>query len=352
MKEKNIIKIWIIIGAIFFTSSIFLIIALFFVVNNDALHGLNNNSKKQNLPNLYTTNLVPNRIDGMPVETGKENLIPIAIMMDNHTDARPIAGLEYAHLVYEAEAEGGITRYLAFFTLNKPIDKIGPIRSARPYFVDWAHELSAVYVHCGGSPEALVKIAQDNVIDLNEFYNENIFWRDENRVKSHDLFTSTEKLKKFLDKKNLEYGKYFAWKFENEKKIDSYPKQLNIEIKFRDENYQVSWKYDAKKNNYQRFLGSQAHITEKGSQIYTKNLIIQYASAEEIDNELRLRMNHIGEGKAKICLNGSCQDGVWKKQNKTARTRYYNTTDNEIYFNPGTIWVEVVRPEIEVNIIN
>lgn len=289
-------------------------------------------------------------IDGVFVEPGEENPQPVALMIDNHFEARPSAGLAKANLVIEAEAEGGITRYLAVYVFDEVVEKIGPIRSARPYFVDWANEYTAVYGHCGGSPEALVKIVQDGILDLNEFYNGQYFWRDENGVPSHNLYTSSENLKSYTSRNEMDKGAFLPWKYKNDLAKEERAVSSEIIVKYRIRSYIAMWRYDLENNNYIRYLGGATHKDSSGEIITAKNILIQVVPAEEIDNELRLRMEHIGYGDAKICLDGKCSDGIWEKPSSQARTRFYYESGDEVELNRGNTWINVVRPEVEVTV--
>ena len=288
-------------------------------------------------------------VDGVLVPEGEENYFPLAVVIENHTEARPQAGLSKANLVIEAEVEGGITRFLAFFADNKKPDRIGPIRSARPYFVDWAKGLSSLYVHVGGSPEALAKIIKGNVLNLNEFYNEKYFWRDVINVAPHNVFTSGENLDKYLTKKGLEKGDFIVWEFKDESDFDNRGDTANISIDFERDMYEVEWKYDKDENSYIRFMAGELHKDESGEIIKAKNVAIAYIQAEVIDSEFRLKMDNIGDGRAVLCLDGDCNEGIWKKLSSTSRIRFYDNSGNEIKFNRGITWIEVVRPEIEVS---
>jgi len=289
---------------------------------------------------------LPRSIDGYPVPAGQENLFPVAIVIDNHPDGRPAFGLSEANLVYEAEAEGGITRYLAFFANNEEVKKIGPIRSARPYFVDWVKEMSALFVHCGGSPEALAKAYKENIFDFNEFYQGSYFWRDSQRPCPYNIFTSTLNLKKYLESKNLTEGKFLSWQFKEEAPVSAEPK--DIEIGFKSPDFVVKWKYDEINNEYIRYLAGEVQFDGQGSsEIRAKNIIVQSEEAKVLDKELRLKIETLGSGQAVICLDGGCREGEWQKSSLSARTRYY-INGEEVKFNPGKIWIEIVRPELEI----
>lgn len=293
-------------------------------------------------------NCARRNIDGVYVEPGQENFYPIAAIVENHVDARPQSGLARANLVIEAEAEGGITRYLAVYADGSEIKEIGPIRSARPYFVDWARELSALFIHCGGSPEALVKIARENVFDLNEFYNGTYFWRDKSRPAPHNIYTSIENLNGYLESKKAGEGEYLSWQFKDDAALPEGETGKNVKIKFKTPDYYVDWVYDKESNGYIRYLAGQIHKDAEGEEIKAKNVIVMHVKAEVIDDELRLKMEHIGSGKAIVCLDGKCEEGSWEKKSGLARTRFYNSNGEEFKFNAGTVWIEAVRPEREV----
>ncbi len=371
-------RLWLIIGCSFFIILLtFFLIIRFSDCNNKIVNsGLSEENKDINPCLNGQTDVSCSRraIDGVYVKSGEENFYPLAVVIENQIDARPQAGLAQANLVYEVEAEGGITRFLAVFASQSDIAKIGPVRSARPYLVDWAEELSALLVHCGGSPEALVKITQDDINDFDEFYHGGYFWRDISRPAPHNIYTSSANLTKYLqdnkftplnkavdpvrnkflngasdtDLTGLTQGSFLSWKFKDDLALDLRSASSTIKIAYRAPDYSVEWRYNKKNNDYTRYLAGEVHRNESRQVIKAKNIIIEYVNAEVIDNELRLKMDNLGTGKAVVCLDGECQDGRWEKPTSTSRTRFYNRAGVEFEFNAGKTWVEVVRPEIEV----
>lgn len=343
--RKN--KKWIIISYI---SIILFIFLIFFIYINIQKFYPNIIFSENNAKKIVLTcpDCVRRNIDGVYVKKEESNYIPIAIMIDNHIDARPSFGLSKANLVYESEAEGGITRYLAIYATNENIEKIGPVRSARPYYVDWAQEFSALYAHCGGSPEALVQIAKNNILDLNEFYKTSYFWREKSVKAPHNIYTSLEKLKNYEKYKNRKEAKYFSWIFKDDKLPKSNSLNNQININFRNSLYEVKWKYDIINNNYIRYLNKEIHRDHDNSEIRAKNIILQYVESRIVDDKLRLEISTIGEGKALICLDGECKDGKWIKKNKSTRVRFYNEENNEFEFNAGNIWIEIIRDTNDV----
>lgn len=293
-------------------------------------------------------NLIRRNIDGVYVAEGEENHYPVAVMIDNHKDARPASGIAKANLVIEAEAEGGVTRYFAVFASGEKIDEIGPIRSARPYFVDWAEGLSALYVHVGGSPDALDKIISDRVYDMNEFFKGSYFWRDTTRKKPHNVYISTDNLNKYLETKKLSVGDFTPWQFKDDEVKEYLPATSStIKINYRIKDFIVEWKYEPENNNYVRYLSGEMYKDKDGTVVTAKNVVVQYTRADVVDDKSRLDMGVVGKGKALVCLDGKCEAGTWKKATKKDRTRFF-VGDNEVAFNAGLTWVNVARTYYKV----
>lgn len=137
---------------------------------------------------------VPSKLMGIKVDPAELNKKIMTVVIENHPDARPQSGLDKASIVYETLAEGGITRFLAVFQENE-VAEIGPVRSARIYFLDWVLEYDALFAHIGGNIAALDQIGPLKIQDINQFYNANYFWRDNSRVAPHNVYTTTDKLR-------------------------------------------------------------------------------------------------------------------------------------------------------------
>ncbi len=348
MKNKKII--WIFITILFLLLSLILFFFTYKIITSPN-YFQNKILNRQNYDlgvEKNTDNFISRYIDGVLVEAEQENIYPLGIMIDNHLDARPSSGLAKANLVIEAEAEGSITRYLAFFASGEEIKKIGPIRSARPYFIDYARELSALYTHVGGSPEALALMKKNNTLHINEFYNGEYFWRDENSFAPHNVYSSTANLYSYLELKELEVGKFFPWLYKDDLNKDKRPATSTISINFGYDEYNVIWQYDYANNSYIRYLGGEIHREIDNQIISTKNIAITKVNGMVIDELMRLKMGTIGTGTAIVCLDGQCQEGTWKKDSATARLRFYSKEGSEFMFNRGTTWIEIVRPEKEI----
>lgn len=286
------------------------------------------------------------RMDGVIVPTPDANKYPVAVMIENLVDARPQHGLSKAQVVYETVVEGNITRFMALFAGNEA-DEIHPVRSSRPYYLEWLSEYDAVYAHCGGSQEALEAISGFKLKDLNEMGGgSQYFWRGEG-VAPHDLYTSTKLLNLAVRDMKLDTvkPKYDSWKFKDQLRKENRPASgQEINIGFLGD-YAVQYKYDPETNTYLRF--SPAEVPQKDalddSQLAPKNVVILHVPKEEVvDDYGRLSLIVTGEGKLEIFRDGELVEGTWKKAERTDRTKFYDTTGAEIKLDRGQTWVTVV----------
>lgn len=318
---------------------------------NDSILKLENVSNKK-VEEDKCENCYINPLTG--VEQKQEFGIPVAIVIDNHIDARPPVSLSEAHIVYELPVEGSITRYLAVYDSGQDLDKIGPVRSARPYMLDYVQELSALFVHVGGSPQALVDIAKDNIFNLNEFYHGDLFIRDENRPRPHHVFIDFENIKDYIEIQDKEKVSFFSWNFkENEESVNNDDNNednnldTNINIDFGSNAYEVNWVYDFKNNNYLRNLNDRVHVDNSNIDIKAKNIIIQKVNSKVLDEKLRLKIDTISEGEAVICFEAQCREGTWEKEGPKSRTRYY-IDGKELNFSVGNFWIEILDQNAEL----
>ncbi len=266
-----------------------------------------------------------------------------AVMVENSADAWPLAGIDDAFLVIEAPVEAGIPRFETFFAADQTTEKIGPVRSARPYYLDWAEEFGAVYAHVGGSPDALNLIAAGDLWDLNEFWNGQYFWRSPNRYAPHNTYTSTELLNKVLTAKKAtapEFN-YGLWTFKDDSPTEN-PSDSDLNLEAGSLAYGLSWKYDQEKNNYLRWQGSVEDKVEDGDKIYANNVAVVYTAISVIDSVGRREIETIGEGEALVLQDGKKIPAVWKKESANDRLRFFSEDGKEIKWNAGKTWIEVV----------
>jgi len=305
------------------------------------------------LPLLQFRNIYRNvsaLVGGAGSEANKKIGIPFAVVIDNHSLARPVEGLQDASIVYEVIVEGDITRFMAIFDNTISTEQIGPVRSARPYLVDWAQEWDSMFFHSGGSPEALALLKENFGSNINEISADGkYFWRDTLRLKPHNLFTSSDLMREAIkDKRFQDEVKINQWLFKDDLSSELLPENTDdIVIDFSVPQYSVQYKYNRQKNNYIRFLDSEYHRTGKEIQLTAKNVVVQYVEHTILDEEGRLKVTTTGKGKAVIYQDGKKINGFWQTKNK--RTRFYNAINEEILFNRGSIWVEVVFEGVKMS---
>ncbi len=297
-------------------------------------------------------NLTTNALDGTEVKSDLANRHPLAIIIENHPDSRPQFGLDKASLIYEAITEGGITRYMAVYG-PREAEKVGPVRSLRTFFLDWAWEYNAFLAHVGGNIDALDRVPVEGALDLDQFgVGEKAYWRIPQAGKAieHTMYTSTLKLYQVAEEKGFSLTADFdALDFLKNKKVEGASSQ-KITIDFSSASYKVSYQYDASSGTYLRSLGGFAHKdAATGNQLAPTNVIVQSVLRTHTPtriNEESWTFDTIGEGEALVFYGGKAIKATWRKQDLKSRTRFYDEDDNEIKFLPGQFWYEIVPPEV------
>ncbi|CAN5170399.1 DUF3048 domain-containing protein [soil metagenome] len=305
-----------------------------------------------------TPTLLPSKLNGALVAEGSEALRPLAVMIENHVDARPQSGLSRASVVYEATAEGGITRFMALFNDPRTSVRVGPVRSARPYFVDFATEYKAFYAHVGGNATALDQIKATGVYDLDQFgLGEPTYKRDFSRnvATEHTMYSGTDKLWNAATtiKKWGTNAEYESWKFTDDGDAKLRPATQSITVNFSTPSFLVDWQYNPTTNVYVRSMGGKPHIDAiDGQGISAKVVVLQSVTRSAHTtriNEHGWLMKLTGTGSAQIFQNGTVTQATWKKTG-SERTRYYNSANEEIAFVRGLIWVAMVHSDVPVTV--
>jgi len=306
---------------------------------------------------------------------------PLGVMIENHVEARPQSGLSQADVVYEAVAEGGITRFLAIFYCGASAQDVivGPVRSARTYYLDLVSEYGdyPLYAHVGGANKAGPSNALGQIgdygwlakgNDLNQFsIGFPVFWRDYERMghpvaTEHTMYSTTDKLWEVAQKRGLtavdDEGNrwdenFVAWKFKKEAGSEARGDVNQIEFSFWSGHpeYSVRWQYDQEKNEYRRFNGGQPHLDlDNDQQLKAKVVVVQFMKERGPINELKhLLYQTIGSGKAIVFQDGQAIQARWTKKSRQSRTIFTDSRGREIEFNPGPIWIEIVPMGREVS---
>jgi hypothetical protein len=281
-------------------------------------------------------------IDGSPLTQADVATRYMTVTIDNVDDALPQSGVASAPLVYEAPVEGGLTRLLLVFPRDMgEILKIGPVRSARPYFIDWAREFDAVFAHVGGSPDALEKIQATPLRDLDEYANSTNFWRDLARKAPHNVYTSSLLLEKAFEKKNGKDLVLTPWEYKKDAALADRGENGAVIIPY--EKLGFSWKYDATTNTYLRYNRTKLQKDADGKQVAAKNIVIMYTDVEILDEVGRREIKTIGKGKVEIHRDGKIVTGTWHKEGAASRTVFLDQDGESIPMNAGTTWIQVVE---------
>jgi hypothetical protein len=300
---------------------------------------------------------VPAPLTGLPVDAERASRNPVALMIDDHPDARPQSGLSSADVVWHAPAEGGIPRYLAIWQSRMLGSDIGPVRSARVYFVLWAAEWNALYGHSGGSPQALALLADkgggEYVFDANEFrYGGGAFGRVDTRSAPHNVYTDAQRMRRLgirlgAEDRPLEP----VWTFGPDAPLEERPEGGSIKIPYP--HNVVSYAYHRESNTYRRDVSGEKGQIDAATdrQIAPKNVVIMHVRFIQTgDSKHRLEGDIIGTGPAEIATNGRIIRGTWEKDGDTDPTRFFDADGQPVMFTAGQTFIQVVPTNLDVTI--
>ena len=301
---------------------------------------------------------------------------PLAVMIENHEEARPQSGLSRADVVYEIVAEGGITRFMGIFYCGAAAKSLSlaPVRSARTYFLPWVLEYDALYNHVGGAgrcedptvderAKALCQIDTYKIKDMDQFgisfptCYRNYDRLDREVATEHTMVCATDKLyalaatRKWtnVDAKGVSWDKNFvSWKFKDEAKDadrGDAPAISFVSWKGYEKSYGVRWDYDKATNTYKRFNGGVAHMDlETKEQLSAKAIAIMFAKETgPVDEHAHLLYANTGSGEGIFFQEGKNTKIIWKKATRNDRTLFYDaSTNKEIVINKGQLWIEML----------
>lgn len=306
---------------------------------------------------------------------------PLVVMIENHKEARPQSGLSSADIIYEAVAEGGITRFATVFYC-KDAPYVGPVRSARMYFINLiqAYGDNPLYAHVGGANTPgpanalgyLSDIGWSSYNDMNQFsvpfpY----FWRDyerlPNRATEHTVYSSTSKLWQYakdnrkltnVDADGVSWDKNFTpWKFQDDAALADRGTVNKIDFGFWSmfaSDYSVTWNYDKASNSYSRVDGGAPHLDKNtGKQITSKDVIVLFAKESPANDGYEgghILYKTTGTGDALVFQNGKAIEATWSRTEVTDNLKFTdNQTGKEISMVRGQIFVEMLPIGNKVN---
>ena len=281
---------------------------------------------------------------------------PFAVMIDNHSDAWPQSGLNQAYMVYEIIVEGGETRLMALFK-GVDLDKIGPVRSARHYFIDYAMENDAIYVHFGQSPQAQSDIKKYSIDDINGIAEDGTtFWRVKDKAAPHNAVTSTEKLLESAKSKN------YRTTSTEESVLNYVVDEVNLEeglaadtITIPHSDLQtVTYEYDKENKVYVRYArGEEQTDWDTDEPVTTKNIIITFCNnytLSDSENKGRQGLRNIGTFDGYYITNGRAIQIQCIKNARDEKTIYQDMNGKEIQVNDGNTFVNICPTSADVEI--
>ena len=304
---------------------------------------------------------VASKLTGVQVELSLNDRPVTGVMLENSVDARPQSGLSDAGIVFEAIAEGGITRFLALYQVEQPT-LIGPIRSARPYYVQWAAGFDAAYTHSGGSGEALSLIRTLGLNDMDHGNYPNSFDRVSNRYAPHNVYTSMARLDSL--RSSLGFNKSVFEPFvriaeepeedeaavadnETEVKKTAKPKTVKkaskIDFNISGPLYNTSYSYDVDSNTYARKMAGIKHLDEKsGKQIKPSVLIALITTQGFHSDGVHTTYKTTGTGSILLFQNGEVIEGKWSKSSSSASLKFTTNAGKSLELQPGQTWITAI----------
>lgn len=279
---------------------------------------------------------------------------PIAVMIDNHQDAWPQAGLNKAYMVYEIVVEGGETRLMALFK-GADVSKIGPVRSSRHYFLDYAMENDAIYAHFGWSPQAESDIKRFSINNINGLIESSkTFWRVSDKYSPHNAVTSTKALLEVAQAKKYRTtsdAKSVLNYTTHEVKLEEGQEALSVTIP-HSTLQTVRYEYDAENKIYKRYARNKAQKDwDTGDAITTKNIIITFCdnyTLDDSENKGRQGLYNIGTFDGYYITNGKAIKIKCTKTARDVKTVYKDLNGNEIKVNDGNTFVNICPKDANV----
>jgi len=286
------------------------------------------------------------------VKMMEKNNRPIAVMIDNDgPSSRPQIGLESAYMIYEVIVEGGASRIMALFKDSSQVSKVGPVRSSRHYFLDYALEHDAMYCHAGWSPKAANDISALGVNNINGIMgNDGVnFYRDYTYDKTwHNLYTDVNKVYEYaVDKKDYRDKtevKHTAYNNEDTDLPAEAAAALDISVPYSTM-YRVAYKYNAESKNYTRYIGQNEHMSQTGDALTAKNIIIcpvRNYDLPDVEDKGRQDVETVGNGSGYYITNGKMVEINWSKASRKEKTIYTLADGTELKLNPGNTYVQIV----------
>jgi hypothetical protein len=285
---------------------------------------------------------VPSTLTGVPVAPEVNQRPVTGVMIENSLAARPQSGLSEAGVVFEAIAEGGITRFLALYQDTQPAD-IGPVRSARPYFVKWALGFDAGYAHVGGSPQAMADIRALGVKDLDQFANSGAYRRVTTRSAPHNVYTTMANLNALEASKGYTTSTYTGFARSKKATPAKVPTAKTVDLGISSALYNVHYDYIAATNTYNRSEGGAPHMDANGNKQISPSVVVALVVPFSIASDGKHSVYQtIGSGQAFVFQDGNVTIGTWTKTSEKTQITFTDSAGKPLLLNPGQTWISAV----------
>lgn len=270
-----------------------------------------------------------------------------AVMIENSPDARPQSGIKQAQVVYEAIAEGGITRFLCLYQQNTP-GTIGPVRSLRMYYLDWAAPYQASIVHVGGSLYSLQEVQNGQYRNIDIENHRGYSWRASDRYAPHNVYTSFEKLGALNAQLGFTKSEFTSFKRADGKPGEQ-PNATSIDLPISSALYNSHYDYDSATNTYNRSQGGAAHIDREDGQISPSVVVaLKVDMTTVMEDGYRQSIITNGSGKAYVFQNGTANEVTWQKSDRFSPLKLTDSNGADISLVRGQTWITAIPNGREV----
>lgn len=280
----------------------------------------------------------PSQLTGVEVTPNLARRPILGVMIENTPAARPQTGLDSAGIVFEVVTEGGITRTLALYQEDMP-EEVGPIRSLRPYFVDWVMGFDASVAHVGGSREALRLAEERGTKSLNQFRYSEPYYRTDDKPAPHNMYASTDDLRDLQKELDHQRSQFKTISRSNDNPSEN-PKVTEIAIDYSTPEYKAEFHYEPENNSYTRHLAGSPHIDAATNEpVSVKNLVVIMLPAGQDGVEA------IGSGDALIFKDGKVKEAQWQKTSYEERLEINDSEGRQIPLNRGDSWFSILSED-------
>jgi hypothetical protein len=280
-----------------------------------------------------TGNLVKSEAETKLATTG--------IMIENSPDARPQSGIRNSGVIFEAIAEGGITRFLVLYQEQKP-QLIGPVRSVRSYYVDWVAAFNASVAHIGGSYYALQEVRNGSYRDIDQFFNSQAYWRATDRYAPHNVYTSFERLDALNASKGYTTSSFTGFSRKDSKPLKT-PIATHIDVTMSSASYNSAYDYDPKTNTYLRYQLGQPFTDREAGQLTPRVVVVMKVAQRTVfEDGYRQQIDAIGSGTAYVFQDGDVHEVTWSKASKAEQIKFTTAEGQDFRLARGQTFISAV----------